>query len=89
MEWALSDLPGVNDLVEYEARLNHVLPRYKDPVVCVYNCMKFGSGVVMDIMRAHPLVIVGGLLQENPFFVPPDRLLRELRERAPNRRNVA
>jgi hypothetical protein len=33
MEWALEDFPGVNDLVEYEARLNYVLPRYKDPVI--------------------------------------------------------
>ena len=27
----------------------------------------------MDIMRTHPMVIIGGILQENPFFVPPDR----------------
>jgi KaiC/GvpD/RAD55 family RecA-like ATPase len=33
MEWALEDMPGVNDLVEYETRLNYVLPRYKDPVI--------------------------------------------------------
>ena len=33
MEWALEDRPGVNDLVEYETRLNYLLPRYKDPVV--------------------------------------------------------
>lgn len=33
MEWALEDRPGVNDLVEYETRLNYILPRYKDPVV--------------------------------------------------------
>ncbi len=33
MEWALEDRPGVNDLVEYETRLNYVLPRYADPVV--------------------------------------------------------
>jgi hypothetical protein len=26
-------MPGVNDLVEYETRLNYVLPRYKDPVI--------------------------------------------------------
>jgi hypothetical protein len=26
-------------------------------------------------------VIIGGLLQENPFFVPPDQLLLEIRER--------
>jgi hypothetical protein len=33
MEWALEDRPGVNDLVEYETRLNYILPRYKDPVI--------------------------------------------------------
>jgi hypothetical protein len=33
MEWALEDRPGVNDLVEYEARVNYILPRYPDPVV--------------------------------------------------------
>jgi hypothetical protein len=89
MEWALSDMGGVNKLVEYEARLNHVLPKYRDPVICVYDCTKFSSGVVMDIVRTHPLVIVGGLLQENPFFVPPDQFLQELRERGAYRRNVA
>ena len=33
MEWALEDFPGVYDLVEYETRLNYILPRYKDPVI--------------------------------------------------------
>ena len=30
-------------------------------------------------MRTHPLVILAGVLQDNPFFVPPDQYLRELR----------
>jgi hypothetical protein len=42
---------------------------------------QFGAEVVMDIMRTHPMVIIGGILQENPFFVPPDEMLREIRER--------
>jgi hypothetical protein len=33
MEWALQDLPGVEDLVEYEARANFVLPKYDDALV--------------------------------------------------------
>jgi MEDS: MEthanogen/methylotroph, DcmR Sensory domain len=33
MDWALEDRPGVDDLVEYETRLNYILPRYKDPVI--------------------------------------------------------
>jgi hypothetical protein len=32
-------------------------------------------------MRTHPMIIIGGVLQENPFFVPPDEFLRELRKR--------
>ncbi len=35
----------------------------------------------MDIMRTHPMVIIGGLLQENPFFVPPEEMLEELSRR--------
>ena len=82
MEWALEDLPGVHDIVEYETRLNHVLPEYHDPVVCTYDLTRFDASTVMDIMRTHPVVIVGGILQENPFFVPPDEMLKELAERA-------
>jgi hypothetical protein len=81
MEWALDDLPGVHDIVEYETRLNHVLPDYDDVVVCTYDLSKFSAPVVMDIMRTHPQVIIGGVLQENPFFVPPDEFLAELSRR--------
>ena len=35
----------------------------------------------MDILRTHPMVIVAGVLRENPFFVPPDQMLAELRAR--------
>ncbi|HVY46894.1 MAG TPA: MEDS domain-containing protein [Minicystis sp.] len=81
MEWALLDRPGVDDLVEYETRLNYVLPKYEDPVICTYDLARFDAGIVIDILRTHPVVIVGGLVQENPFFVPPDELLRELEHR--------
>jgi hypothetical protein len=81
MEWALEDLPGVHDIVEYETRLNYVLPEYHDPVICTYDLSKFDAGVVMDIMRTHPMVIIGGTLQENPFYVPPDEMLKELSAR--------
>src|SRR6266404_1414354 len=88
MEWALLNKPGVNDLVEYETRLNYILPKYDDPVICAYDLSKFGSSVAMDIMRTHPAVIIGGVLQENPFFVPPDQFLLEIRERRSVRKSA-
>ncbi|HZC96462.1 MAG TPA: MEDS domain-containing protein [Bradyrhizobium sp.] len=81
MEWALDGKPGVEDLLEFETRINYVMARYDDPIICTYDLSKFSASVVMDIMRTHPAVIIGGLLQENPFFVPPDQFLLEIRER--------
>ncbi len=81
MEWALEELPGVQEIVEYETRLNEVLPNYNDVVVCTYNLNRFSAPLVMDIMRTHPHVIIGGIVQENPFYVPPAEFLKELSTR--------
>jgi hypothetical protein len=57
------------------------MPKYDDSVICAYDLTKFGASTVIDALRTHPVVLIGGLLHENPFFVPPDQLLLELRER--------
>jgi hypothetical protein len=80
MEWALADLPGIEDMIEFETRVNYVVPKYDDVVICAYDLSKFGARTVVYALRTHPVVIVGGLLQENPFYVDPGELLRELRE---------
>jgi len=81
MDWLFRDEPAVKNLVEYEARLNDLLSKYDDPVICNYDLSKFGASVALDIMRTHPLVIIGGILRENPFFVPPEQYLEEIRAR--------
>jgi hypothetical protein len=81
MEWAVDAGSHVEDLVEFESRVNDVWLHHEDAVICTYNLAKFGGDTVIDIMRTHPMVIIGGILQQNPFFVPPDVFLRELRER--------
>jgi hypothetical protein len=42
---------------------------------------KLSSSLAMDVLRTHPQAILGGILRENPFYVPPDELLEELRRR--------
>jgi hypothetical protein len=80
MEWALVDLPGIDDMVEFETRVNSVVPKYQDVVICSYDLSKFGARTVVYALRTHPAVIIGGLLQQNPFYVDPGQLLVELRE---------
>jgi hypothetical protein len=81
VQWTLADRPRGDDLLEYEVRIGSVLPRYNDPVICVYDSSKIGAGLALDILRTHPIVILGGVMQENPFFAPPEVLLREIRLR--------
>lgn len=83
MEWALQDKPGVADIVQYESRLNYILPRYDDTVVCTYDLAQFSAPMVMDILRTHPMVIIGEVMQENPFYTPPAEHLREIQARKP------
>jgi hypothetical protein len=80
-EAALVNKAGVDSWLEYETRVNYVVPKYNDPVICTYDLSKFSASIVMDMLRTHPVVIIGGVLQENPFFVPPDQFLLEIRER--------
>jgi hypothetical protein len=81
IEPSLLDKAGIEGWLEYETRINYVLSKYDDPVICAYDLSNFSANVVMDILRVHPVVIVGGVLQENPFFVPPEQFLVELQER--------
>jgi hypothetical protein len=81
MGWALEDRSGVNRLLEYEARVNDLLAVHKAPAVCCYDLTRFGAATMVDIMRTHPMVIIGGELRENAYFVRPDESLRELAAR--------
>jgi hypothetical protein len=81
MEWATDGASYIDALVEFESRVNDVWEHHEDAVICTYDLRKFGGDTVIDIMRTHPMVIIGGILQQNPFFIPPDIFLREFRQR--------
>lgn len=82
MDWAFAGLPGADKLIEYEAQVNEVLSRNRQPAICVYDTAKLTGAMMMDILRTHPLTLVGGVVQENPFYTPPARMLEELRARS-------
>ena len=88
VEPSLVDKAGEVTWLEYETRVNHTVGKYNDPVICTYDLTNFSASLMMDMLRVHPAVIVGGVLQENPFFVPPDQFLLELRERKSARRSA-
>ena len=82
MGWA-ADAKGVAEhLIEFEARANFIHARHEHVVICSYDTAKFDGAFIVDILRTHPMVLLGGMLQENPFFIPPSEFLEERGRRA-------
>ena len=77
MEWILEDRPGVtlDRVIDYELRVNQLLNRLQQPAICVYDLNRFSGAAVIEVLRAHPFAIIGGVLHENPFYDPPEGLL--------------
>jgi MEDS: MEthanogen/methylotroph, DcmR Sensory domain len=80
-EAAVDDWKSENEWVEYEMRLNSVLPNYDDPVICTFDVNLLTAPHAIDILRTHPIVIVGGVLVENSFFTRPQDFIREVQSR--------
>lgn len=76
MTWALRDIPGVDQLVRYEAQLNGFLPQYPQVVLCLYDLERFTDGrVLMEVLKSHPKVLISGQILDNPWYVEPKDLL--------------
>lgn len=75
MTWALRQLPGVEDLVDYESELNRFLPQYPQVIVCLYDLDRFDGRVVVDLMRTHPKLLLCGSILDNPYYLEPDEFL--------------
>src|SRR3954451_1195453 len=68
MEWGLKGSRVQFDA--YEMGSNFV-PIKPDVGLCTYQLEHWGGTLLVSALRSHPLVILGGLLHENPFYVPP------------------
>lgn len=75
MTWALRQLPGVEELVGYEARLNQFLPRYPQVILCLYALDSFSGEVLVDVLKTHPKVLIGGMVLDNPYYLDPTEFL--------------
>ncbi len=78
MDWMQTDPPGVDRVMEYEARMNLLVPGFDCTFMCVYDLAALGGDLVADIMATHPYVILDGQVRRNAFYVPPETYLRQL-----------
>jgi hypothetical protein len=75
MTWALRQVPGVEELVGYESELNRFLPRYPQVILCLYDLERFGGEIIIDLLKTHPRILLGGMVLDNPNYLEPDEFL--------------
>jgi len=94
MTWVFGDDPDLASLVEYEGKLNRLLPEENSIALCQYNRERFPADVLIDIVKTHPHLVYDNTVSQNFYYTPPeeffgperpdreiDRMLGTLRER--------
>jgi signal transduction histidine kinase len=56
--------------------MNRFFSGYDALGVCQYDKRRFSAETILQVLRTHPLVIYGGRVCKNPYYIPPDELLK-------------
>ncbi len=76
--WLLSAAEGtIRDFMGYESELNRFVRQHPVSILCLYDLDAFGGGILVDLMKTHPKLLLGGMLLENPHALSPDEFLAE------------
>jgi hypothetical protein len=66
MSWSLSDCPGTERLLEYEALYAEHFARTPTVTLCLYDLEQTGGGQILDLLRLHARVVLNGMELQNP-----------------------
>ncbi|WP_408960416.1 MEDS domain-containing protein [Natrinema sp. 74] len=72
MTWVFGDDPPLEELVEYEGKLNELLPDANGIALCQYNRDRFPAEIIRDIIKTHPHLIYDGTVCHNFYYTPPE-----------------
>lgn len=79
MSWALRNCPGSGRLIEYEVKLNDFIPERPIVALCQYDRRRFGADILRDVLRTHPIAVIGNEMYDNIYFVIRNIMAVQLR----------
>ena len=75
MSWLVRVPPPRGSVVRYETWADEFVARFQTTCLCLYDVSKLGSGILMDLLRTHPKLLLGGLVIENPHHMSADEFV--------------
>jgi PAS domain S-box-containing protein len=82
MTWVLECMPGSERLAEYESFINDIFGEKRLLGLCQYRTSLFNPTELLNILNAHPYVIIGKKIFENVYYTPPEDYLTPNRDQA-------
>ena len=82
MNWVARDPSLRQRAMEYEARVNELVPDFDCTMLCVYDLAHTPSSMISDILATHPYAIIKGRLRANPWAVEPGTFI-DMQHHAP------
>ncbi len=75
MSWAHRDPRAVDDLIGYESELNRIMSDFPQVNLCLYDLTRCSGELIMDVLKTHPKVLLGGMIIDNPYYLEPGEFL--------------
>lgn len=71
MDWVADKPAGWQQVVDYEAKINQFIRTNNFTGLCLFRDKLFDAEFVQRVIQTHQLVICGGNLHTNPYYIPP------------------
>lgn len=68
MTWSLKNVPGSENLIEYESGINKLMTSHPMAIICQYDANRFDGATLFEVLRVHPYMIAQGRIVINPFY---------------------
>ncbi|MDD2733317.1 MAG: MEDS domain-containing protein [Desulfuromonadaceae bacterium] len=78
MSWTLRDIPGAENFLEYEVRINMITETFPYIGMCQYDSRLFDGATLFNVLQVHPFMIAQGQIVRNPFYLKPEEFLAKL-----------
>lgn len=77
MTWIIRNCSAPEVFIEFEVKLNEFFPQSHCLAIFQYDQRRFEAQMLLEVLRAHPLTVVGTEIYDNPYYIPPQELLQQ------------
>jgi hypothetical protein len=88
MSWLATDVATPEQLLKYEAAADAVFTFQSRPIVALlqYNYAELPGELVVELLKIHPIAIVGKFIKRNPYYVDAEEYMVKIIRRGQKRR---